>query len=412
MPAITRVAILFCGQGMATVVEYYPDGDVTEAPQNLALIDFGGNKKYSENASDYIVQKLQAQALAGWTPEFDLVVISHQDGDHLSMLGALTQAIKAGGIEVQCSNFFLGGLLWSKRNMNRVQAFADAMEDDEEASDSLAFNAPHESDYTGVSTRADLGNLVQFGSTFIRNVTSGLKLSKAKEDIARNASSAVIVVENGRWSMMLPGDATYHTMQEVNDLYDEWAGTNLIPQVFALEIPHHGALRTAVENYTAQTPLSKLDFTILTNFAKNTAPKGVVASAGIKNSHCHPLQEVLQIFDKSLSASPTHTYVAYVFDMKKTNKNQGWKQFDSLKSLRTTCYQINGTVMYGNWYYDLTDPVDGVQAEPRVTFQPLGRLEDLEAEFARDAEASWATKSPRPDEPLRAPPPTKAERAR
>ena len=43
MPSLTRVMILYCGQGMTTLVEIYDDGNVKDAADYLALIDCGGS---------------------------------------------------------------------------------------------------------------------------------------------------------------------------------------------------------------------------------------------------------------------------------------------------------------------------------------------------------------------------------
>lgn len=419
MTALTRVAILFCGQGMATLIEYYPDGDKDSVPTQLVLVDFGGNQRYAEIASAYVVEKLQAQASGGIDPFFTAVVISHQDGDHLSLLPSLQTGIKDGGIEVRCDNWYAGGTAWSAANKKKVESFAAMLTDDDEEYD-LAFNGPFNSNYTGAKKRADVGHLANFGKTFIRVVISGLKLSSGGEDIIRNASSSVVAVENGEWSMILPGDATYHTMARVNDFYKVWKSTPLIPTVFALEIPHHGALRTAVENYTAKTPLAELDFSIINKFSSNLAPQEVVASAGIRNNHNHPIKEVLDVFTTVRTNSYSQNYVAYVFDKKKSKKVEGWEEFSTKKGIATTVRTITGTATYGNLFYNIRDSaVAGARPEVKIEFEPGGTLAELAERFGeRAASDPWLQSLLRedagarvPDAPLRAPPPDRGEGA-
>lgn len=402
MAAITQVAVLFCGQGMATLIEYYAGGDRNAAPDNLVLVDFGGNQKYSEEAAAYVVGKLKMQA----TPKFDLVIISHQDGDHLSLLGALTDAINTEGLTVGCDDWYAGGLVWSAANKKRVTNFAAAMSDDD---DDIAFNCPRESNYEGATDRDDLGHLCNFGSTYIRVLISGVKLSKAPEDITRNASSAVIVVENGADAVILPGDATYHTMKVVNDYYASWGGTSLVPPVFTLEIPHHGALRTAVENYSAQTPLAELDFSIITSFAGYTNPDIIVASAGPLNTHCHPVKEVLDVFSGGLVAHPKHNYVAWVFDLKKATKHDGWRQYESSKGVLTTVKEVVGNIVWGDQLFYMEDASSTAPASVKQEFRPRGLLSELmAAHLAREAAGEGPDRSPRTeprDTILRAPPP-------
>ena len=284
---------------------------------------------------------------------------------------------------------------------------------DEDEEIDVSFNAPFESDYAKAKKREDLGDITSFGNTFVRVIISGLKLSSGGPDIIRNASSTVVAVENGEWSVILPGDATYHTMAEVNGFYKKWGTKPLIPTVFMLEIPHHGALRTAVENYTAKTPLAELDFSIITAFATYLAPQEVVASAGPRNNHAHPVKEVIDVFVPTLSTSYSRNYVAYVFDKKKSKKVEGWEQFSTTKGIRTTVFQIEGTVLYGNLFYNIRDSTALTREVPEFEFEPLGTLDDLVARYGeaaandpwlRDAMAG-RTAAPR-DEILRAPPPT------
>lgn len=414
MPAVTDIAILFCGQGMSTLIEYYANGDTTGAPDNLVLVDFGGSQRYADIASDYVVDKLRLQADAGKDPAFDAVVISHQDGDHLSLLKSLSEAIGAARLTATCNNWYVGGTSWSATNKKKVKDFAAMMTDED---DDLAFNGPFESDYDDAKVRGDLGYIVKFGKTFIRVVISGLKLSSGANDIIRNASSTVLAVENGEWSMILPGDATYHTMAKVNEFYKAWKTKPLIPSVFALEIPHHGALRTAVENYTAKTPLADLDFSIIEKFAAHLAPKEVVASAGIRNNHNHPIKEVIDVFDPTLRTNTEEQdYVAYVFDKKKAKKAEGWEEFSTYKGIATTVRTIMGKDTYGNLYYSILDSAATDERPPdvKVRFEPRGTISDLIARYGdRAANDPWLqafardTAPPGAEPPLRAPPPAR-----
>lgn len=399
MPAVTQVAILFCGQGMSTLIEYYAGGNTAAAPDNLVLIDFGGNQKYSASAVAYVVGKLEMQA----APKFDLVVISHQDGDHLSLLKNLTGMFRAKAMTVTCGGWYAGGAEWSPANKKTVEQFAQKMG---VPLGSIAFNGPEESSYGGVADRSGLRYLCRFGNTYIRVLASGLKLTSGQMDIVRNASSSVIVVENGASAIVLPGDATYHTMKVVNNFYAGWGAAPLVPPVFALEVPHHGALRTAVENYSAQTPLAKLDFTIIKGFAANMNARSIVASAGPLNTHCHPVDEVLQVLATNLEPNyGDHTYVSWIFNKPKGNKHDGWYQSPIIKpAVLTTVRTLKPGVVWGDQFFTLTDATSTTPAKAEQRFQPRGFLSDLMDEAAIDLTATAA----RPDAILRAPAPSGA----
>jgi glyoxylase-like metal-dependent hydrolase (beta-lactamase superfamily II) len=85
MPPLTRVMILYCGQGMTTMVEVYDDGVVKDQADYLALIDCGGSSGAAEHAVNYVAGKI----LYAHGMTLDLLVISHQDGDHHSFLNQL-----------------------------------------------------------------------------------------------------------------------------------------------------------------------------------------------------------------------------------------------------------------------------------------------------------------------------------
>ncbi len=209
------------------------------------------------------------------------------------------------------------GLDWSKDNRELVKNFFLLSK----TRPVYGFSEPFRSDYDGVKTRAKLGKLVELDGVFFRLLTSQLKVS-GRQDIVRNASSAVVVIENGVQSVVLPGDSTYQTMAYINELYDGWGAKPLVPSVRGLEVPHHGALRTAVESYLAKGTTDDFDFSIVQSFANNLAPGCVFASAGLLNTHGHPVKELLDIFDGTLAAFGKHTYVAFEFDAKSVAKKQ------------------------------------------------------------------------------------------
>jgi hypothetical protein len=385
MASLTKVMILFCGQGMTSLVEVYNDGIDTHAPDHLVLVDCGGNQRWAEHAVGYIMGKLNEQGSAGKTPKFDAVVISHQDGDHLTLLRNLTEEMQKSSHTFECGIFFAGGANWSATNKKTVTKFAQELD----VEDDIEFESPYQSDYSDVTKYEDLGHICSFGDVFVRVLISGLKISSGGEDIIRNASSAVVVIENGAQSMILPGDATYQTMAKINKIMGSASGA-LLPQREGFEVPHHGALRTAVENYDAQKYSKDFGWKIITNFSKYMYPKRVMASAGPRNTHCHPVYEVLVVFKGNLLSVPSHYYVAYIFDQDKATKHDGWFQFTATDALHTTVLQIGSTVLFGNLEVRLTKP--GLPPEQVVRFHPIGTVESL---FGEESDgfgaAPWAS---------------------
>ncbi|MEV6728372.1 MULTISPECIES: MBL fold metallo-hydrolase [unclassified Streptomyces] len=329
MPSLTLVKLLWCGQGMTTLVEIYDDGVEKGAADYLALIDCGGSPTYGKDAVNHIKDKVAKRTT---TPNkmLDLVVISHQDDDHNGLLGALGKELKT--IDARVGSVHIGGLSWIQGNKDTVNEFLTAVK---YAVGTVVFDAPAQSDYPGggaAPTHFAVHKDVKF-----RLLISNLDVPGATADIVRNGSSAVVVVDNGVNTVVLPGDATFQTMLEINT---KLGGAQLTPQVLALEIPHHGALRTAVENY-AKSGKKKTDFTwtIIEDFAtKVMKPKNVGASAGPWNTDNHPVQEVIDVFIGTTDTVPSHTYVAFVFFQKKTMVQ--WATVTTLRAVETTIRQL------------------------------------------------------------------------
>lgn len=367
MPSLTRVMILYCGQGMTTMVEVYDDGVVKQTADYLALVDCGGSSEGADEAVSYVAQKI----LAAHGTTLDLLVISHQDGDHHSFLSKLTERLK-GFPAAKCDATVIGGTGWSAANRKSVEKFVKAMGMD---TSDLEFNAPKRSDYKHASKRSELKFVDAYGDTYIRVLISGLPIT-GTPDMKKNGSSAMVVVENGSYSVFLPGDATHQTMDVATDIID--AKQQLIPSVVGVEIPHHGALRTSVENYYAGGKVDRFNWDRINAFAGALSADHVVASAGLNNKFHHPLDEVISVFWPWLTAAADHGYRAYVFEKggKGSTTPQGWNNFTTTRAADCTIQsydQKDGTYWYGNIAIRLSKP--GVfTPEEMVQFIPRGQV--------------------------------------
>jgi hypothetical protein len=361
MPALCRVMILFCGQGMTTTVEVYNDGVVKPFADYLALVDCGGTGEGGDHAADYVAQKIIDSGKF-----LHLLVISHQDGDHVKLLEKVKKKLVNKGVVVE--KVFLGGNNWSKSNKATVNDFLEAMDVGE---DDIEFDSPYLSHYKKIATPSKLKYIDDFKGMRIRVLVSGLKTT-GSSDIVRNASSAVLVVDYGTSCMVLPGDATHQTFAAVNSILSV---KNLLPKVAGFEIPHHGALRTAVENYYARGQIDDFDWTEIKTFAAYLETQEVLASAGPRNSHRHPVEEVINVFEGNLVKADSHRYTAWVFDRKGGTRSEGWINFKNVtKAEHSTVTQVdfdNGSFWWGDLSVDLAAP--GVlRPDEVVTFHPRG----------------------------------------
>lgn len=366
MPSLTRVMILFCGQGMTTLVEIYDDGVIKRSADYLALIDCGGTSDGGQLAVDYVAKKILDKKDA----VLNLLVISHQDADHVQLLNQLGD--KLSGTKATLAKTVLGGSDWSNSNIATVESFVDLMEQN---IDDLEFDAPKRSDYKKATTRGELKHIDKHGDTYFRVLISGLAItgSGRTADIVRNASSAMVVVENGSYSVFLPGDATHQTMDAASSVIA--AKRKLIPLVVGLEIPHHGALRTAVEDYYARGEPDDFNWRRIKKFGLALSAKWVVASAGPKNSHRHPVEEVLNVFEDWITTLPKHPYNSFVFARNGGSTSEGWTNFNTTKAESCTVQKYNldtGQYWYGDLEITLTKP-GIIPVEEMVRFIPIAR---------------------------------------
>ncbi|MFF4422406.1 MBL fold metallo-hydrolase [Streptomyces sp. NPDC001549] len=306
MASLTLVKLLFCGQGMTKLVEIYDEGKEKPAADYLALIDCGGRLEQSADAINAIVEKVAARD--GTPKRIDLVVLSHQDGDHVSLLPHLGEALKKRlGSKVEVGDVYCGGNGWIPSNTKAVNDFLRCVNYPDMKARHFE---PERSDYENATKRSDLGCIKQHKDVYFRILISNLAVAGAT-GTTRNASSSVVVVENGHEAVLLPGDATYQTMDRINGTPNL---SSLLPSVLCLEIPHHGALASAVEDYDSSEDPSKYDWAVIDDFAKKMHAKYIGVSAGPWNSHCHPVDLVVDTFVKqSTEILPEHSYVTYLF---------------------------------------------------------------------------------------------------
>ncbi|HEU0131218.1 MAG TPA: MBL fold metallo-hydrolase [Mycobacteriales bacterium] len=384
MAALTIVRVLFCGQGMTNLVEVYDDGVEKAAADWLALVDCGGNTSWGAYAVAHVVAKVKAR-----TPKrLDCIVVSHQDDDHIALLKQLGPELKK--LKATVGLFYAGGLQWSSASDTIVHDFLDTV--GYPRKNVLQDGAGAVSDYVGAKKRSELTAIASHGDTSLRRLMTNVNLTSGPPDIKRNASSTVVAVDNGTNVVLLPGDATYETMSQIYGL--PAAAKKLVLPVFATGIPHHGALRTAVENYVASKDPKTFGYAIVDAFASLIGSQRAAASAGPYNGHKHPIQEVLMRFYSKLTGAPQHTYVSYIFQRSNGATHDGWTTWDSKHALDCTVVSIGehasgpnkrvavtskgvpkGPFVFGDIKYLLAAtgvlrPEEMVEFVPRGTFGP------------------------------------------
>jgi hypothetical protein len=310
--ALKRVdlVVLYCGQGMANLIELYKSSDAV--PDALVLCDFGvdGFDKQRDLSKtkpvNYLVDKLkEMKGVAPGGPNIACTVISHQDGDHWSLLPPFVDAVKAtSGLNVTMGTIYCGGERWSTRADNAVATFAQLAGIPspvlEFEPDETAFGDPKQ-------MPAALYSFDNFSLYLIFSNLSELK-GATKDDIVKNATSAVVMGVFEGNAFLLPGDSTVLTMNAVTKIVEAYkaGGVGVWPEMRALGVPHHGAVRT----FTGDSAYS--DFSVGKRFAKTMRGRSINVSAGWKNSHHHPNIDVIWVFRKYTALEwIKHQYVAF-----------------------------------------------------------------------------------------------------
>jgi beta-lactamase superfamily II metal-dependent hydrolase len=280
-----EVVFLHCDQGMGTLVRIYDDRDRLA---HLALLDLGsesGTKKYSDSAINAVTRALKKMEDDKLTPRIDLLLISHQDFDHWSLLPKLLEQIQSQVPRCEVDDIYYGGTKWRKKASEAIGEW-----EDEFGLKAEAFSKGQ----SNFSKPGKEGNVKIIDGVSFHLMCANVPISRSAADLERNGTSAVMAVQFGGVYVVIPGDATADTCGWLNDnVFGPWkrAGKGSpVDPCRALGAPHHGALRTLADNFIS-TSRAKLG--IATAFANFVAAKNVVASAGWYSKFKHPYKSVL-----------------------------------------------------------------------------------------------------------------------
>lgn len=299
-----EVCVLHVAQGMGTLVKIYEKKKLT----GLALFDLGSDTPDDCHASDgvdFVMSALATMAstsTGSGTPRIDLLLVSHQDFDHWSLLPSLLSRIKSEQSSTKLGTLMFGGNEWLPKASATVLEFAKHFSvKPQPLASTSGYATP------GTKTPVHSINGVDF-LVLVTNISS----RRAALDLERNTSSAAIVVEFGNSHFILPGDGTSETLGAAMTVLHKWeaaAMNNPVLPCIMMQAPHHGALRTLADNYNAKKP----SLSIATDFIESyTKPRVVAASAGYESKHRHPSQRAMEVLSKKTTSGwGAHNFVVY-----------------------------------------------------------------------------------------------------
>lgn len=341
---------LWCGQGMANMVRIFASTATdpnTSPPDWLCLFDFGsGGLSASKKVLGitppvaFVMEQLKLQVKAGRTARIELMLISHQDRDHWQLLTELNQQIIDNKMTVEVGKMMLSGANWRDSSETAVKKFVDRTADPDK---NVTWYDAESSDYYDPKNPRQT---LTIGDMKLKMLVTNVATNDSKEDIDRNCSSAVVLLQLNQFSFILPGDSTWETFARLKQIMDKWP-QNPLPFVYAASVPHHGALRTMNRNSSVTVP----DLRDLVWFTNYTRPTSIYASAGIKNTHSHPYRIVLEVMGRYTSAEQFQPRPIVVF-------NGVSSEFEVLQNMRQNIYTTvlnSGTpAKTANWIFDIT----------------------------------------------------------
>lgn len=330
------IVVLHCDQGMGTLVRIWEDVMGTEELTYLVLLDLGTEgsaKRFDGLAVDHVIYALKKMD----DPMLDLVVISHQDRDHWSLLPTLLARIQTEVSTCKLGRYYKGGLYWKKTASKVVKQFGDH----------FGVTCKPWTDTVGNYYRPkknNPGNIGVFAGVAFRLLTVNADSTKSEE----NGTSAVVVVDFGGSRGIIPGDATSQTLSEINSIVKDWEkqnGENPIRPCYIMSAPHHGALFTISDNFTTTNPKLKT----ATKFAQNTQTEWLAASAGYLSKFSHPFKNVMKLLGYKVGAGATsHDFVWY------DDAKAKWKQVPATKqNIFTTVTNLDDPPDVHSWVFTM-----------------------------------------------------------
>jgi len=282
------LTVLYCGQGMANWIELFTNASDT-APAATILIDFGRDNWSKDSSSktkavNYVMTRLKSMS----TPTINYTIISHQDGDHWTLLRPLTARLTSEIPAIVLGPVWYGGENWGYTAAQVVKDYAAASSGTPPTPKKFNANGTNYGKPPTVTDFATIGNVAL--RVLMSNITA---IGTTADDIVKNATSAVMVVSFAGVSFLLPGDATVETLSAINlvlDAYKTTVNPSPLGTCRAMCLPHHGSQRTLIQS-------SKSDpYEVGKTFAGLIKAQAVPASAGYKNVHHHPNIGVFDVF--------------------------------------------------------------------------------------------------------------------
>lgn len=311
---ISRVetTVVDVGQGQCTFAVLYDDKNKIV---HTLLFDCGSDKK-SKPETDENIRAIADTLVEMDTPTIDLLVFSHSDNDHISLMSNLLLAFKMAAFlakkkeELKILHTWYAGdfLNYKKYGTNILE---DLFNDKYCTKFSYPdFNATQfnptlgkwmgspkwESADRTVQVRMLVGNVVDNKPG---NFAKAKKNIFGTSDKDKNGVSIVCALMHDNRSLIICGDATTRSMAWINWYFE--TAKNPFPQTLMLTLPHHGSRRTGLNVESGHDARAKA-IDVVETFVQVARAKTITASA-FADFH-HPSIELMNYFIPTTLATP------------------------------------------------------------------------------------------------------------
>lgn len=301
--AISKVytCVVDVGQGQCTFAILYDNSSPPKIAHTL-LFDCGTDSPSPDTAAniDWIAGVLASMA----TPTIDLLVFSHSDNDHISLMWDLIQAYEGKSTKkLKIPSCWYAGFedFYTKHGFNILDYLSSYCK---------KFTTPdfNESQYDSGKHVFDTPPMwispdgtVQVSMLMGNNIDDqpGIWKLTAFGTVAekKNRVSIVCALYHGDRSFVICGDATNRTMAWTNYYF----GTDYLPNTLMLTLPHHGSRATGLNVSSGQAANAKA-IQVVETFAALGRGKTLTASAYAQ--HSHPSIELINYFTPYATATP------------------------------------------------------------------------------------------------------------
>ncbi|HEV2682411.1 MAG TPA: hypothetical protein VGV14_18045 [Rhodanobacter sp.] len=300
--AFSRVetTVVDVGQGQCTFTRIYDDSTPPELVHTL-LFDCGTDK--SSPTTDSNIQWIADSLQLMDTPTIDLLVFSHSDNDHISLMYDLINAYKGKKKLKILSTWYAGDPdFYTKNTFNILDYLTSYCKSftTPDFNESQYDSSKHGWDTPPMWISADktvqvsmlMGNVID-NQPGIFKLTAFGKVAEKK-----NRVSIVCALMHGTRTLLICGDATNRTMAWTNYYF----GTDSFTNALMITLPHHGSRSTGLNVSSAQVA-NKKSIDVVKTFATLASAKTLTVSAYAL--HGHPSIDLINYFSPTTVSTAT-----------------------------------------------------------------------------------------------------------